>query len=109
MIRLFETFRTKQKSFESRILVEQVKFFSSEMRLQEVLLVCLMILRIFGQDCGIKRSLIGTIVGGISVKNRAEWPWLVAFVYKFSGSFFCSGSLISRKHIVSGAVIFLKK
>lgn len=37
-----------------------------------------------------------------------EWPWLVAFFNKVEGKFFCSGSLISQKHVVSGAWKHLK-
>jgi secreted trypsin-like serine protease len=31
-----------------------------------------------------------------------DWPWVTAFVYKPENSFFCTGSLISKKHVLSG-------
>lgn len=31
-----------------------------------------------------------------------ELPWLVALHHRFYRSFFCSGSLISEKHVLSG-------
>lgn len=54
------------------------------------------------QYCGIKRMPIGTIVGGMKVHRQVEWPWLVAFFNKVNGNFFCSGTLISEKHVLSG-------
>lgn len=56
------------------------------------------------QYWGIKRMVFGTIVGGKAVTKQkmTEWPWLVAFLYKFDGGFFCSRSLISQKHVVAG-------
>lgn len=38
--------------------------------------------------------------GDAAWKN--EWPWLVAFVKIPEEKFFCGGSLVSRKHILSG-------
>lgn len=35
-----------------------------------------------------------------------KYPWLSAFVDKQSGLFFCAGSLISSKHILSGQSLF---
>lgn len=53
------------------------------------------------ESCGQRRVLSGTIFGGSST-SRGQWPWLVAFVYRFSEKFFCGGSLISTKHVLSG-------
>lgn len=53
------------------------------------------------ESCGQRRVLSGTIFGGSSTR-RGQWPWLVAFVYRFEEKFFCGGSLISPKHVLSG-------
>lgn len=56
------------------------------------------------KSCGRRSNVVGTIFGGNkALKN--EWPWLVAFVDRQSESFFCCGSLISSKHVLSGEKI----
>lgn len=75
------------------------------MKFGDFLLIFVVICGVFGQlqgnnqECGMK--FLARIVGGTSV-NQAEWPWLVAFVNTFYERFFCSGSLVSTKHVVSG-------
>lgn len=83
------------------------------MKFKGILLLSIVICEVFGQslDCGIKDELVIDIriVGGDPVNHQASWPWLVAFFNKFTGLFFCSGSLISQKHVVSGEFdLFLK-
>jgi hypothetical protein len=34
--------------------------------------------------------------------NYNAWPWFVALEFWPSAQFFCSGSLISNKHVLSG-------
>jgi hypothetical protein len=51
--------------------------------------------------CGQKHSTAGFIFGGIPAKPH-DWPWLVAMIYTPYDQYFCSGSLVSRKHVVSG-------
>lgn len=53
------------------------------------------------QPCGQRKGGGGNIIDGIKAKKN-EWPWLVAFVKVPEGKFFCGGSLISDKHILSG-------
>lgn len=43
----------------------------------------------------------GTIVGGEFIK-KGEWPWLVALFESKSRSYFCGGTLISEKHVLTG-------
>ena len=56
-----------------------------------------------GQECGLRDGGSGLSVGGNSSKVNA-WPWLVAFAHRIVGNrdFFCGGSLVSAKHVVSG-------
>lgn len=35
-------------------------------------------------------------------KDEFKFPWLVALHHRFLRSFFCAGSLISEKHVLSG-------
>ena len=34
--------------------------------------------------------------------SSANWPWLTSLFYYFNGEYFCSGTLISEKHVLSG-------
>lgn len=54
------------------------------------------------ETCGNKYGIDSRIVGGEPVNYQAEWPWLIAFFNRLKESFLFSGSLISRKHVVSG-------
>lgn len=54
-------------------------------------------------SCGKREGFSGN-VGGESVK-KGEWPWLAAFVEVYGGNFFCGGSLISKRHIMSGMLL----
>lgn len=81
------------------------------MNFKGFLLVLIVTCEVYGQSrivqkCGIKNRASERIVGGNPVTKQGEWPWLVTFFYKFTGSFFCSGSLISQKHVVSGKFYF---
>ena len=42
------------------------------------------------------------MVGGDSVVDRTKWPWLVAFTHNEGNNYFCGGSLISKRHVLSG-------
>ena len=55
------------------------------------------------QECG--RRIIGSgLISGGNPSNANAWPWLVAFAHRVIGNrdFFCGGSLVSAKHVVSG-------
>ena len=60
-------------------------------------------------NCGHKFSGVGYIVGGSKALPNA-WPWLTVLLYKPKNKFFCGGSLISEKHVISGEKLneFLK-
>lgn len=51
--------------------------------------------------CGRQQGVVGRVVGGTQAKKN-EWPWLVAFVKLPDEKYFCAGSLIGVKNIVSG-------
>jgi hypothetical protein len=50
----------------------------------------------FGMECGRKRGAEDSEV------DNNKWPWLVGFVYQPYDEFFCSGHLISERHVLSG-------
>jgi secreted trypsin-like serine protease len=52
-------------------------------------------------QCGASVVGRGNIVGGEDTKIHS-WPWLVALIQKPKNDFFCSGSLISAKYVISG-------
>jgi hypothetical protein len=47
----------------------------------------------------------GFIVGGERAQ-KGDWRWVVAFKHWPSGNFFCGGSLISNRHVLSGEYEF---
>ncbi|CRL03693.1 CLUMA_CG016756, isoform A [Clunio marinus] len=53
-------------------------------------------------QCGVSLSASGLIYNGKVVK-RNQWPFLVALMYTADGKFFCSGTLISRSHVLTAA------
>jgi secreted trypsin-like serine protease len=57
--------------------------------------------KIDNNHCGSRHTVVGTIYGGDRA-NRNSWPWLVALFDRKNEKFFCAGSLISEKHVLSG-------
>lgn len=57
------------------------------------------------ENCKASR-IVNRIFGGVKVRKgkcrKTEVPWLVALYNRQYGRFFCAGSLISEKHILSG-------
>jgi secreted trypsin-like serine protease len=43
----------------------------------------------------------GFIVGGERAQ-KGDWRWVVAFKHLPSGNYFCGGSFISNRHVLSG-------
>lgn len=56
--------------------------------------------------CGQRNGSIGTIFGGAETQ-KGEWPWLVPFYHRPTNNFFCAGTLISEKHVLSGKELFV--
>uniref|UniRef100_A0A1A9ZBU3 Lectizyme n=1 Tax=Glossina pallidipes TaxID=7398 RepID=A0A1A9ZBU3_GLOPL len=60
----------------------------------------------FKDTCGISRGLINRVVGG-AVAKQGTYPWVAALGYRDGGGevlrFFCAGSLITLKYIVTSA------
>lgn len=56
------------------------------------------------KKCGIQRAAtMPSVFGSEKVeKDKHEFPWLAALHHRSKRTFFCSGSLISEKHILSG-------
>lgn len=52
-------------------------------------------------SCGRRQGFGASVIGGEKAKKN-EWPWLVGFVKVPEEKFFCGGSLVTEKHIVSG-------
>lgn len=77
------------------------------MKLKKVLLILALIggasslLR--SSSCGKRSGVVGTIFGGAEVKKNS-WPWIVALYNRPQKKFFCAGTLISQKHVLSGNI-----
>lgn len=57
-----------------------------------------------GEDqCGQQSGFEGYVFNG-DLTKKGEWPWLVGFIYLQNNHFFCGGSIISKKHILSGEI-----
>ena len=50
----------------------------------------------------IKNEVFARIVNGSQIDDRTKWPWLVAFKNNEENKYFCSGTLISSRHVLSG-------
>lgn len=51
--------------------------------------------------CGIRNGFIATVFGGEETV-KGEWPWSVAFVKRLEERFFCGGTLVGSKFVLSG-------
>lgn len=47
----------------------------------------------------------GLVIGG-NRTDRGQWPFLVALRHIIENKFFCGGSLISSKHVITGLFDF---
>ena len=90
------------------ICLLQCEIIFSAMKFKEVFVVLLLFFVISVQsnptlDCGKKNGVQGNVYGGDPTKPNT-WPWIVAFLHrvKKKKTFFCGGSLVSAKHVVSG-------
>lgn len=55
-------------------------------------------------ECGLGKSEYEGFVFGGQPAAKGAWPWLVALIHRKHEKFFCGGSLISAKHVLSGKV-----
>jgi secreted trypsin-like serine protease len=86
---------------------QQIKnLFQMKFKESFVIFVAICCIFVAGEEskyCGRKFSASGLIFGGNKTQSN-EWPWLVALVNWPKNEFFCGGSLISSKHVVSGEI-----
>lgn len=52
--------------------------------------------------CGLKVNASGLIVGGKATEIN-EWPWLASLFKSESKEFFCGGSIVSERHVLTAA------
>jgi secreted trypsin-like serine protease len=72
------------------------------MRFQFILVLFILIFIEFcrsSESCGDRSGFQPSIVGGNGAQ-KGDWPWISAFFY--IEKYFCSGSLISKQHILGG-------
>ena len=55
-------------------------------------------------NCGKKFEGTGMVFGGKKTTQNA-WPWLVALIYMPKKRLFCGGSIISKRHVLTGEKI----
>lgn len=66
--------------------------------------------QVFNQlNCGKRSVATGNVYGGEQIRVNS-FPWLVAFIHrdKRTRKYFCGGSLVSPKHVVSGEKLLFK-
>lgn len=56
--------------------------------------------KLFNIDCG---SYVSKRIIGGSAVERGQWPFVVALLVKTSKQFFCGGTLITSKHVLTAA------
>lgn len=54
-------------------------------------------------QCGKNVQIKGTVFGGSEILQN-QFPWLVALFDSTNKKFFCGGTLVSNKHVVSGEI-----
>lgn len=58
---------------------------------------------VFGaENCGSSAKAAGLIIGGKFSENN-QWPWLAALITRSDETFFCGGTLISKRHVLTAA------
>jgi secreted trypsin-like serine protease len=55
------------------------------------------------RSCGLRPAGSGNVWGGNHTRFNS-WPWLVVLRFKPTNAFFCGGSLIMERHVVSGSI-----
>jgi hypothetical protein len=59
--------------------------------------------------CGRRTNVgLGNVFGGAHTRANS-WPWLVALKHRYTEKFFCGGSLVSERHVISGEVLNMIK
>lgn len=53
------------------------------------------------RSCGKVKFASGMVIGGSKIR-RGQWPFLVALHHLEDKTFFCGGSLISTRHVLTG-------
>lgn len=57
----------------------------------------------FGEErCGSSAKGTGLIIGG-NFSDENQWPWLAALITRSESNFFCGGTLISKRHVLTAA------
>jgi secreted trypsin-like serine protease len=60
------------------------------------------------QTCGKKPESVGkTLIGQELASN--SWPWVVALINRQNLQFFCGGTLISSRHVLTGEHFFVSQ
>lgn len=71
-----------------------------------IFLHCLIFIQsaaVFGaENCGSSAKVTGLIIGGKFSENN-QWPWLAALIKRSDETFFCGGTLISKRHVLTAA------
>lgn len=69
-----------------------------------VVLVLVCLLR-FHQVSGIacERDNLSTRIGGGEEVDRGQWPFIVALYLAKESRYFCGGTLVTNKHILTGS------
>lgn len=72
------------------------------MSLKVSLLVCALLLPALSSAGSCGDSVVGSgfIVGGDRI-HRGQWPFLAALFRAKSGTYFCAGSVITKRHVIS--------
>lgn len=74
-------------------------------KLNKFSFICLILIFVVSkasnEECGKRKGFVALSFGGEQARKN-DWPWLVAFIHREKNQFFCGGSLLGRKHVLSG-------
>lgn len=63
---------------------------------------------LFNMNCGRMSQIVQRIIGGTPVEN-GQWPFVVSLLFKSLNQFFCGGTLITSKHVLTGTLTNYKQ
>lgn len=101
-----------RKSFGPKFIEDQavIKFLRLKLlqtmllhALRECLVLAFAVKLVTAHQCGELLFSKGFTIRGEAI-TRGQWPYLVALVNVAENSFFCGGSLISAKHVLTGKI-----
>lgn len=100
--------QTSNQKRECRILCRAANkycrvnnLFGFGLLVSTVFVATINVVQVDGLECGTVNLYRDTILGGKEVM-KDEWPFIAALLYSSTSKYFCGGTIISQKHVLTG-------